>query len=54
MACDHSGERLVVGDKVGSAHVWRLIDDEPKLVGVKEGILEVIFSFSLLLSLKLI
>ncbi len=41
MACDHSGERLIVGDKVGSAHVWCLIDNEPALVEVNEDILEV-------------
>ncbi|CAF3919790.1 unnamed protein product [Rotaria sp. Silwood2] len=40
VACDNSGEQLIVGDKVGSIHVWCLIDNEPKLAGVKESILE--------------
>jgi hypothetical protein len=41
MACDQIGERLIVGDKVGNAHMWCLIDNEPKLVEVNENILEV-------------
>ena len=41
MVCDAGGERCIVGDKVGSVHVWRLMDDEPKLIMVKESILEV-------------
>lgn len=36
------GQRLLVGDKVGNVHIWRLIDHEPKLLGVQECILEVI------------
>ncbi|CAF4610702.1 unnamed protein product, partial [Rotaria sp. Silwood2] len=39
-ACDTIGERLLVGDKVGSIHVWRLINNEPKLATVQECILE--------------
>ncbi|CAF4343753.1 unnamed protein product, partial [Rotaria sp. Silwood2] len=39
-ACDTVGERLLVGDKVGSIHVWRLINNEPKLATVQECILE--------------
>lgn len=41
-ACDLVGQRLLVGDKVGNVHIWRLIDHEPKLLGVQECILEVI------------
>ncbi len=41
MACNHSGERLIVGDKVGSTHAWCLIDNEPRLVEINESILEV-------------
>lgn len=41
VACDNFGERLIVGDKIGSIHVWRLIDNEPNLVTVKESIVEV-------------
>mgnify|MGYP002378582520 FL=1 len=40
MACDHSGEYLLVGDQVGNVHMWKLIDNEPKLSSVKESILE--------------
>ncbi|CAF4219632.1 unnamed protein product [Rotaria socialis] len=39
-ACDMLGERLLVGDKVGSIHVWNLVDNEPKLLVVQECILE--------------
>jgi hypothetical protein len=41
MTCDHSGERLIVGDKVGSVHVWYLIDNVPRLAEVNESILKV-------------
>jgi hypothetical protein len=44
-ACDTNGERLLVGDKVGSVHVWSLIDNEPKLVILQENILEVKFNY---------
>ncbi len=44
-ACDTNGERLLVGDKVGSVHVWSLIDNEPKLVILQENILEVKFDY---------
>ncbi|CAF0968280.1 unnamed protein product [Adineta steineri] len=40
VACDHSGELLVIGDKVGSIHIWTLVDNEPKLEEVQESILE--------------
>jgi hypothetical protein len=30
---------------VGSVHVWRLIDNEPKLVILQENILEVKFDY---------
>ncbi|CAF4732660.1 unnamed protein product [Rotaria sp. Silwood1] len=40
VACDNSGENLIIGDKIGSVHVWCLINNEPKLVAVKESILE--------------
>ncbi|CAF0804031.1 unnamed protein product [Adineta ricciae] len=40
IASDHSGELLVVGDKVGSLHVWSLVQDEPKLAVVKESVIE--------------
>jgi len=36
---------LLVGDKVGSVYVWRLIDNEPQLVAVQENILEVSIQF---------
>ncbi|CAM4744928.1 unnamed protein product [Rotaria magnacalcarata] len=39
-ACDMLGERLLVGDNVGSIHVWHLVDNEPKLLVVQECILE--------------
>ncbi|CAF3461067.1 unnamed protein product [Rotaria sp. Silwood1] len=39
-ACETVGERLLVGDKVGSIHIWRLINNEPKLVAVQECLLE--------------
>ncbi|CAF0951427.1 unnamed protein product [Rotaria sordida] len=39
-ACDTIGERLLIGDKVGSIHIWCLINNEPKLVAVQECILE--------------
>ena len=32
---------MLVGDKVGSVHVWRLVDHEPKLINVQENALEV-------------
>lgn len=44
-ACDINGERLLVGDKVGSVHVWSLIDNEPKLVILQENILEVKYNY---------
>ena len=40
-ACDTNGERLLVGDKVGSVHVWSLVNNEPRLVVLQENILEV-------------
>ena len=40
-ACDNVGDRLLVGDQMGSVHVWRLVDNEPKLFVVQENILEV-------------
>ena len=41
MICDTAGEQLLVGDKLGSVHIWRLINQEPKLILVKEGLVEV-------------
>ncbi|CAF1942420.1 unnamed protein product [Rotaria magnacalcarata] len=33
-------EQLIVGDEVGSAHIWCLTDNEPRLLAVKESIIE--------------
>ena len=38
---DRLGERLIIGDKVGSLHIFRFVNDEPKLTMTKEQILEV-------------
>ncbi|CAF0869591.1 unnamed protein product [Rotaria sordida] len=40
VASYNNGEKLIVGDKVGSVHVWCLINNEPKLVVIEESILE--------------